>query len=307
MRLARVEGAVTSTSTSTLTGVCSKVALPMPALSVLTPSARIIESTACEAEPTHSPEFTAMSRLISLLAGLVFMAPVVQAQDLEPIAVAVGLSIPPYVIADERRGMEYDIVRDALADAGYEMEPVFMELGAVPKALARGDVDAAMTVRPDAELGAALSEVAIIYHNQAMTLADRGIAIDTIEDLADHSIMAFQNARIYLPDPYRAIADGNPAYSEVAEQHRQNLALFMGEVEVVVADINIFNWFTDDPRVTSMADSRQPVTRHAIFPPTSYRVGFRDEATRDAFDVALAALRASGRYDAIIESYGGTP
>ncbi len=279
----------------------------MPAPSVLTRSAHIVESTAREAEPIHSPEHKAMSRLISFLSGLVFLASAAPAQDLEPITVAVSLSIPPYVIADERRGMEYDIVRDALADAGYEMEPVFMELGAVPDALARGEVDAAMTVSPDANPGAALSEVAIVYHNQAMTLADRSIAIDTIEDLADHSVMAFQNARLYLPDPYRAVADGNPAYREVAEQYRQNLALFTGEVDVVVADINIFNWFTDDPRVTSMADTGQPVTRHAIFPPSSYRVGFRDEATRDAFDVALAAMRASGRYDAIIESYGGTP
>lgn len=236
-----------------------------------------------------------MLRLISFLAGLVFLAPAAPAQDLEPIRVAVGLSMPPYVIADERRGMEYDIVRDALADAGYVMEPVFMELGAVPEALARGEVDAAMTVSPDANPGAALSEVAIVYRNQAMTLTARS------------SVMAFQNARLYLPDPYRAVADGNPLYSEVAEQYRQNLALFTGEVEVVVADINIFNWFTDDPRVTSMADTQQPVTRHKIFPPTSYRVGFRDEATRDAFDVALAALRASGRYDTIVESYGGTP
>lgn len=275
--------------------------------SALTRSARIVESTACKAKPLYSPGFTTMSRLISFLAGLVFLAPAAPAQDLEPITVAVGLSMPPYVIADERRGMEYEIVRDALADAGYDMEPVFMELGAVPEALARGEVDAAMTISPDANPGAALSDIAIVYRNQAITLAEHNIAIDTIEDLADHSVMAFQNARLYLPDPYRAVADGNPAYSEVAEQYRQNLALFAGEVEVVVADINIFNWFTDDPRVTSMADTKRPVTRHSIFPPTSYRVGFRDEATRDAFDVALAALRASGRYDAIIESYGGTP
>ncbi len=250
-----------------------------------------------------------MPRFTSLLAGLVCLASAqtASAQDLEPISVAVGLSLPPYVIADERRGMEYDIVREALADAGYRMEPVFMEFGDVPEALARGDVDAAMTMSERAPSNAALSEVAIVYRNYAVTLEESGVAIGSIEDLADHSVMAFQNARLHLPDPYRAVADGNPGYGEVAEQYRQNLALFTGEVEVVVADINIFNWFTDDPRVASMADARQPVALHAIFPPTVYRVGFRDEAARDAFDAALAALRASGRYDAIVESYGGTP
>lgn len=252
-----------------------------------------------------------MPRLASSTLGPVCLALVLapaqaQAQDATPIAVAVGLSLPPYVIADERRGMEYDIVREALADAGYAMEPVFMAFGDVADALARGDVDAAMTVNAAATPEAALSEVVIDYRNYAMTLTERAIVLDSIGDLANHSVMAFQDARIHLAEPYGAAVENHPAYSEVAEQVRQNLALFAGEVDVVVADVNIFDWFTKDPRVSSTVDADRPVTYHAIFPTTTpYRVGFRDGAVRDAFDAALAALRASGRYDAIVESYGG--
>ncbi|MBT7615623.1 MAG: transporter substrate-binding domain-containing protein, partial [Rhodospirillaceae bacterium] len=100
--------------------------------------------------------------------------------------------------------------------------------------------------------------------------------------------------------PYRDAVADNPDYAEVAEQYRQNLALFTGEVEVAVADINIFNWFSHDSRVTSAYDAD-----HAIFPPTPYHVAFISDGARDAFDQALEAMKASGRYDEIIAAYGG--
>jgi polar amino acid transport system substrate-binding protein len=225
--------------------------------------------------------------------------------DLKPLNVAVGLSLPPYVIAQEKRGMEYDIVREALADAGYELVPVFMDFGDVLDAMSNQQVDAAMTYPGDLHVAATLSQVHITYHNQAMTLASRGLEIEATSDLAGKSVIAFQNARSYLPDPYRATVEASTIYSEVPEQYLQNLGLFTGDYEVAVADINIFNWFTDDPRVTSAGDSDQAIAYHDIFPPTPYHVAFQDHRIRDAFDVALTAMKESGRYQEIIESYGG--
>ncbi|MDG2479507.1 MAG: hypothetical protein P8Q36_01380 [Alphaproteobacteria bacterium] len=123
----------------------------------------------------------------------------VLADTLEPLTVAVGLSLPPYVIAEERRGMEYDIVREALEAASFKMVPIFMAFGAVPEAIAAGEVEAAMTFGADTEFDVALSAVHIVYHNQAMTLASSGLAIDRIGDLEGKSILAFQNATLYLP------------------------------------------------------------------------------------------------------------
>lgn len=244
-------------------------------------------------------------RHILLFASALFVPHVALSDDLKPLNVAVGLSLPPYVIAEERRGMEYDIVREALADAGYELVPVFMDFGDVPGAMSNQQVDAAMTFPGDLHIASTLSQVHITYHNQAMTLAARGLEIDTTSDLAGKSVIAFQNARSYLPDPYRETAESSTVYSEVPEQYLQNLGLFTGDFEVAVADINIFNWFTDDPRVTSASDSDQVIAYHDIFPPTPYHVAFQDHRIRDAFDVALTAMKESGRYQEIIASYGG--
>ena len=214
-------------------------------------------------------------RVVLLIAALLFALPLARAGELQPMRVAIGLSLPPYVIADERRGMEYDIVREALADAGYELVPVFVDFGEVPGAIA------------------------------AMTLASRHLTLDAVADLSGFSVLAFQKATDYLPASYGEAVAGKADYSETAEQARQPEALFLGEVDVVVADINIFNWFRNDPRVRADADVTQDVTIHAIFAPTPYQVAFRDAADRDAFDAALAALRDSGRYGTIIAAYGG--
>ncbi len=244
-------------------------------------------------------------RALLAVAALLLLAPFGRAGELQPLRVAIGLSLPPYVIADEQRGMEYDIVREALADAGYELIPVFVDFGEVPGAIAAGTADAAMTVTPATIPDTPLSAVHIVYRNAAITLASRDLRLADLGALSGRSVLAFQKATDYLPPEFAAAVAGNPGYRETAEQYRQPLELFLGEVDVVVADINIFNWFRNDPRVAAQADSTQAITVHDLFPPTPYHVAFRDEAARDAFDAALARLRQSGRYDAIVSSYGG--
>lgn len=244
-------------------------------------------------------------RALLLVAALLLALPSARAEELQPLRVAIGLSLPPYVIADERRGMEYDIVREALADAGYEMVPVFIAFGDVPRAIADGIADAAMTVTDATVPDQPLSDVHITYQNVAITLRSRHLAIGEIADLKGFSILVFQKAGDYLPALFAETVAGEPGYRETAEQFRQPLELYRGEIDVVVADINIFNWFRSDPRVRADADNAQAITVHSLFAPTPYRVAFGDPAARDAFNHALAGLHASGRYAAIVASYSG--
>ncbi|MBV5324952.1 MAG: hypothetical protein J0626_06615, partial [Rhodospirillaceae bacterium] len=70
-----------------------------------------------------------------------------------------------------------------------------------------------------------------------------------------------------------------------------------------IADRNIFNWFAHDPEVTAKVDTSQAVRYHAIFPPTEYRVAFRDQGLRDSFNRGLVKLRESGEYARIVARY----
>jgi len=238
--------------------------------------------------------------IVAILAGAVLPAGGAAARE---VVAAIGLSLSPYVLAEDRRGMEYDIVKEALALEGHVMTPRFGPRGRMAWAVETGIADAALTQLPGIVVDAHYSDVYVTYRNYAITLAARDLRLNRVEDLASHSVLAFQKASLHLGPAFKAMAEANPAYHEEARQASQPILLFLGRVEVVVADRNIFNWFARQPEVAAMTDGVQAVTYHPIFPPTGYRVAFRDPELRDSFNRGLARLKASGEYDRIAARY----
>lgn len=239
--------------------------------------------------------------VFALLAVLVVVVAPGAASAAE-VTVAVGRSVPPYVIVDEWRGLEYDVVKQALALEGHTLKPKFMAFARVPKELDAGLVDAAMTTRAEG-VKAFFSDSHVTYRNVAITLASRDLVINGIDDLAGKSVLAFQNAGTYLGARYKAMATANPRYREEARQVVQPTLLFLGRVDAVVCDRAIFGWYANDPELRGKVDATQAVRIHPIFPPTEYSVAFRDAALRDSFNRGLRKLRESGGYSHIVERY----
>lgn len=237
----------------------------------------------------------------TLLAAALVAAPM--AAWAADVVVAVGRSLPPYVIAETWTGVEYEIVKEALALEGHAIQPRFMAYARVVKEMNAGLVDAAMTMRPDSGVRACYSDSHVTYRNVAITLARHDLTIRSVADLADKSVVAFQNASLYLGPEYRKAVASNPHYREEAKQVVQPLLLFLDRTQVVVADRNIFGWFAHDPEVTGKADNTQQLRIHAIFPPTDYHVAFRSQALCESFNRGLAKLRDSGMAAAITARY----
>ncbi len=219
------------------------------------------------------------------------------------VRVGIGRSISPYVIPDELRGLEYDVAKEALAAEGHRLVPEFLPLAREVKAFEGGQIDAMLTQRPGGLPHAAYSDVYVVYRNYAITLESRDLAINGLADLADKSVLAFQNAALYLGPEFKAVAAANPNYREDSKQQAQPTLLFLDRVDVVVADSKIFNWFANQSEVRAKVDTSQPLRYHPLFPPTEYRVAFRDAGLRDAFNRGLARLRADGQYDRIVARY----
>lgn len=219
------------------------------------------------------------------------------------VKVGIGRSISPYVIPDELRGLEYDVAREALALEGHRLVPEFLPLAREVKAFEGGQIDAMLTQRPGALPGAAYSDVYVVYRNYAITLESRNLAVDALGDLAGKSVLAFQNAALYLGPEFKAVTAGNPNYREESRQQVQPTLLFSNRVDVVIADYKIFNWFAGQPEVKAKVDTAQPLRYHPLFSPTEYRVAFRESGLRDAFNRGLARLRADGEYDRIVARY----
>ena len=221
----------------------------------------------------------------------------------EEIRIAVGLWIPPYVIKDENRGIEYDVLKEVLARTGRDMIAVYVPLGRTLLEFSHGSVDGIMsTGNPD--LPGCYTDSHITYWNYAFSLKEQGLKIETVADLEGLSVVSFQNARKYLGSDFAAMAAANPRYREIANQQEQLKLLFLRRVDVIVADRYIFQWFRKDPEVTRILDTSREVTYHELFEPSHFRSVFRDLAVCREFNAALKAFRSDGRYDAILRQYG---
>lgn len=216
--------------------------------------------------------------------------------------VAVGLSIPPYIIKEELRGIEYDILKEILASQGYEMEPVYVPLGRTLHMIKSDKIDGIMSTGLD-NLPGCYTDSHITYWNFAISLKSSALKIESIHDLIDKSVLSFQNAKNYLGADFKQMAQHNPQYREIADQSIQNKLLFNGRTDVVVADRYIFEWFRKDAAVQKVADTSQLVEYHQLFEPSHFRAVFKDDAICKAFNIGLKDLRDSGRYDEIIASY----
>lgn len=228
----------------------------------------------------------------------VLLAQVCVAKELK---VAVGLSLPPYIIQDSDNGMEVDILRQALADSGNTAKLVYVPFIRVPTSLSDGTAEAALTVNEAREIkDVVYSDSHITYQNVAIMLKSNPLKVASIADLGKVSVVAFQDATKYLGPEFAAMAKTNSKYAEQGKQELQVKMLFGKRTDIIVTDINIYKYFKQS--IKDM-DTSAEISIIELFPPTNYKVAFKDKAVCDLFNAGLKKLKENGQYDAILNKY----
>lgn len=210
----------------------------------------------------------------------------------EALHVGFGLHKPPYIFQGLQRGIEYEIVAAAVAEAGWRLVPLYAPQERLHLLLARGEIDAITTTNESSGVEAFYSRPYIHYQNSVGALAERHLRIERIEDLRGFSVSAFQRARFLLGPQFQRMAEANARYREEAQQLGRNRLLYSRRVDLVVGERHIFEYLNRE--VADQVDTSQPLDWFDIFPPTPYQVGFVSAALRDRFDAALARVQARG-------------
>ena len=147
---------------------------------------------------------------------------------------------------------------------------------------------------------AKFSEPYIVYQNVAISLKGRGITIRKTEELGRYSIVGFQNANIILGDKFSQAVLSSPFYIELPEQKKQVEMLLKGRADVVVMDVNIFNYLSKEFLGKSHMDN---VDVHRIFPKNPYRLGIMDDAIRLDFNHHLRKFKETEQYQIMLQQY----
>ena len=216
------------------------------------------------------------------------------------LRLAVGLAIPPYNIPETESGIELDIVREALKNKGYTIKPEYVPFARVKRALKYKEVDGALTINPDSGIEAFYSDEHIVCENVVISLKENNFKIKDVKGLEGKSILAFQDATLYLGKDFASMAKENRKYREIPKQQLQINLLYSNRVDTVVLDKNIFYYHR---RHNDMVDTSKPIDIWYIFPPTTFSAAFVDEKVRDDFNEGLKQLRKTGRYDEIVKKY----
>ena len=232
-----------------------------------------------------------------LFASLI--APFSTSISAHEITAAVGSSLAPYIIQSSNTGIEIDIIKEALAVNNHTLTLRYPPLKQVPVLYRKNVVDAALTVTKEFGLDACFSDIVIQYQNFAISLTKSNFTIDNVTDLANKKVIAFQNATTYLGKEYKKAVE-LAQYTELAKQTLQVNRLFLERDDVVIADKNIFLYYKSQ---TTHIKTEEPLTFHPIFPPSPYRVAFRDPVICKDFNEGLAILKKSGRTKEIIARY----
>lgn len=222
----------------------------------------------------------------------------------EPVRVGVSLAIPPYVLRAEERGIELDLVREALKHSTFEPHFYYLSLRQTFELIERHQLDAIINVRPGLLNNVHLSAPVITFHNRVFTLAPRKLA--KLSELAGLNVVAFQRARDVLGKEFSNAVAKSQDYQEVARQELQVRQLFEGHAEAVVMEERIFEHYRQQWAAQSEHPERYQQSRvisNALLPPTIYHFAFTSSAVRDAFDKGLANMKQDGRYEKIMASY----
>ncbi|MGR8934046.1 MAG: substrate-binding periplasmic protein [Gammaproteobacteria bacterium] len=240
------------------------------------------------------------STLILSLSIALFSACRVSAAQPE-LTVAIAPDIPPYVMDKAASGIEVDILRQALPDRVFKFKQIPYDalLTAVPQQQA----DIALSVERLGDDGAFYSDDYIGFANVAAFKKTAAFKIDSIADLADHTVLAWQEAYLVLgPEFKNLFAPGSPRhgdYHEFGDQGEQVRKFWQDPADVIVIDRSIFSYFS-----TRLGHSLEETELKHLFPAvTPYKAAFKDAALRDAFNQGLRTLCENGGYAKLLANY----
>lgn len=219
------------------------------------------------------------------------------------IIVGVGLSLEPYIIHKNNSGIELDIIKNVMKNAGYDIKIKYLPFLRIPLYLKKKKIDAATTINEHSGIkNIYYSNSHIIYQNVAISLKSKHLNINRIEDLKDLRVTSFQNGSKYLGVKYKNIIPKMKLYQELANQTLQVKLLYAKRVDVIILDINIFKYIRKNIQDKSI-NTAQKLNISQIFPKTKYSVGFLDKRVRDKFNIQLKKIKENGVYKSIFTKY----
>jgi polar amino acid transport system substrate-binding protein len=206
----------------------------------------------------------------------------------QEISFAVSNSIPPFFFPDRKSGIQYDLLKEALATQNLIIKQLYFSPNKRAIRQVKSHLVDCLINAPDNIEGLFYTHSLIDYQNSIFTLASSELTIESVADLANLSINGFQNATRYLGEDFKQMAALNPKYNESNSQRSQVLMLFNKHVQAVVLERQIFAYYQE--QLTHKLDTSTPVFEHQIFTPAQRRIACFDSKLAEIIDMGIEKI-----------------
>ncbi|NCP66554.1 MAG: amino acid ABC transporter substrate-binding protein [Paraglaciecola sp.] len=217
------------------------------------------------------------------------------------LLVIAGWDKPPYIITEQNKGFEVELMQHILASLGHDVQMLYVPYGRTYATLLREKADIGMTLAERSGVEpSVLSQPYVTYQNVAVSFKHNTKQITQIGDLQFVSVVAFQSAKTVLGEAFNQMATKNTMYIELPDQRSQVELFWLGNIDAVVMDVNIFGYFS---QVSHVDNWMERVDIHEFFPPTQYSAAIPDAELREAFNQALDRFKQQPAYFQLLEKY----
>lgn len=234
-----------------------------------------------------------MKSILSIL--LILYSSFSLAKDL--IRIGVSISNPPYAIAESNSGYEIDLIKKVFKDTNYEATFVYATNARLLIQFISGDLDGILNANPDYirqeyKRPIYMSEPIVTFKNYAITLKKNSLKINSIEDLKNLRVNAFQNATSYLDESFKAMTRINKRYNEIPQQRNQPEYLLRDRADVIVAEKHIFTYYLH--LFNAKINRDELFEFHPIFSPEDKSIIFKKELHQMEYNKRYQELKKSG-------------
>lgn len=226
----------------------------------------------------------------------------------KPLKLFFTNSMPPYLYENRTKGLELDIIKEAMRAANIEFnldDNVNYNRGILE--LKHKYIDAMVVNKENTKyrekIGKEIyfSDTSLHYLDCTISLKKKNFKLDNIDNFIGKSIWAFQSAKEVLGSKFKKMALSNPRYTEENDQKNQASMLASERLDIAISDKNIFLYQLnklDNKKIGSKDFSFQPIAK-----PTPRAVIFIDKSKRNKFNRGLKKIKQNGVYNKIRERY----
>jgi polar amino acid transport system substrate-binding protein len=220
----------------------------------------------------------------------------------EQVTLAVPVSMEPYFLPHEGRGLIFDVAREAFAVRGSTVVPFYISQRQNATILAKNPQVDCATLQPDQPSKTWHTlKGNLELHDYAISLAAKRLRIERLEDLKGKSIIAYAGAREFLGPEFQAAVKDSARYREIRNHRTQVKLLLKGRVDVIIADRLLVQWYLH--YLEEKDGVRIPVRYHNLFEPVRFISACRHKHLIDEFLLGMEELRKTKVLDQIIGRY----